>query len=55
MELLQATPSARYDPASAFERLSVAVARAPVLKGVRGEADEAAAQIIERLEALPRP
>jgi hypothetical protein len=53
LELLRHTPSARRDPGLAFERLSLIVAEAPVLKGVRGEADEAATAILARLGALP--
>ena len=48
IELLKTTASARRQPARAFDRLSNLVQQAPVLRGVRGEAAEAAEAILER-------
>lgn len=52
IELLKATASARRDPSRAFERLGRIAQQAPVLKGPRGDAAEAAGTILERVDEL---
>jgi len=51
LELLAHTVPARREPQRAFATLSRAVSGVPVLKGARGEADQAASALIERLDA----
>ena len=51
LEILAYTGSAQTRPRQALDRLARVVARAPVLKGGRGEADETARLILKRLEA----
>jgi hypothetical protein len=53
LEILAYTASAQTRPRQALDRLGRVVAHAPVLKGRRGEADETAAAILERLKEAP--
>jgi hypothetical protein len=52
LALIANTVSARRDPARALAALQAVVVRAPVLRGVRGEARPAARALLARLEAL---
>ena len=52
IELLKTTASARRDPMRAFERLSRIAQQAPVLRGARGDAAEAAEIILRRVDEL---
>ena len=54
LELLSHTVPARRSPERALEALSRVVAEAPVVKGVRGEADEAVSDILD-VERWPGP
>ncbi len=51
LELLANTGPARRRPKTAFATLGRAVRDVPILKGVRGEADDAAKALLERLSA----
>jgi hypothetical protein len=52
LELLSHTVSAQRSPANAMRRLGLVAMQAPMLRGARGEADETAPLILERLAAL---
>lgn len=52
LELLSNTVSARRDPAAALQTLEKVAARATVLKGARGEAEQIAPAILRKLETL---
>lgn len=52
LELLAITAPLRLRPRTAIARLRRLVDRAPVFKGVRGDADETAASIMEKLKVM---
>lgn len=54
LTLLAHAVAARRQPARVLATLERVAARAPVFRGRRGEAAEAAAEILARLEALPK-
>jgi hypothetical protein len=55
LALMAHTVPARRDPARVLAALQAVAVRAPVFRGVRGEAREAARALLVRLDALTRP